>query len=111
METTKMLKTVLAAALIVGAASTARASDNSGEYHGGFVVPGSMDGVNPAYHPRWFGGHAAEQRQGAESFGYVTPRNQAGGAYGYAAPHGKTVRPAPQRWHEEDNYGPEAGKD
>jgi hypothetical protein len=108
-----MLKTVLTAALIIGAASAAQASDNAGEYHGGFVVPGSMDGVNPVYHPGWFGGRAAEQRKGTDSFGYVTPRGQAGGAYGYVAPRGKTVRPtaAPQPWHEEDNYGPEAGKD
>jgi hypothetical protein len=39
-------KIVLAAALVIGTASTALA--------GGFVEPGSMDGVNPAYHPRWF---------------------------------------------------------
>jgi hypothetical protein len=70
-----------------------------------------MDGVNPVYHPGWFGGHAAEQRKGTESFGYVPPRGQAGGAYGYVAPHSKTVRPALQQRHEEDNYGPEAGKD
>jgi hypothetical protein len=44
----------LAAALIVGSASVALASsDNSGEYHGGFVVPGDP-AVNPAYHPGWF---------------------------------------------------------
>src|ERR1700692_2200404 len=36
----------LAAALVLGTASTALA--------GGYVLPGSMDGVNPAYHPRWF---------------------------------------------------------
>jgi hypothetical protein len=39
-------KIVLAAALILGTASGALAR--------GYVVPGSMDGVNPAYHPRWF---------------------------------------------------------
>jgi hypothetical protein len=38
-------KIVLAAALMLATASTAFA---------GHVVPGSMDGVNPAYHPRWF---------------------------------------------------------
>jgi hypothetical protein len=42
---TKM-KLALAAALVLGTASTALA--------GGYVLPGSMDGVNPAYHPRWF---------------------------------------------------------
>jgi hypothetical protein len=38
-------KIALAAALVIGTASTALA---------GYVLPGSMDGVNPAYHPRWF---------------------------------------------------------
>jgi hypothetical protein len=38
-------KIVLAAALMLGTASAALA---------GSVLPGSMDGVNPAYHPRWF---------------------------------------------------------
>ena len=42
---TKM-KLALAAALVLGTASTALA--------GGYVLPGSMDGVNPVYHPRWF---------------------------------------------------------
>jgi hypothetical protein len=39
-------KIALAAALVIGTASTALTA--------GHVVPGSMDGVNPAYHPRWF---------------------------------------------------------
>src|SRR5260370_35739888 len=39
-------KIALAAALVIGTASTALAA--------GFVPPGSTDGVNPAYHPRWF---------------------------------------------------------
>jgi hypothetical protein len=39
-------KIALAAALVIGTASTAFAA--------GHVVPGSMAGVNPAYHPRWF---------------------------------------------------------
>jgi hypothetical protein len=42
---TKM-KLALAAILVLGTASTALA--------GGYVLPGSMDGVNPVYHPRWF---------------------------------------------------------
>jgi hypothetical protein len=40
------MKLALAAALVLGTASTALA--------GGYVLPGSMDGVNPVYHPRWF---------------------------------------------------------
>jgi hypothetical protein len=39
-------KLALAAFLVLGTASTALA--------GGYVLPGSMDGVNPAFHPRWF---------------------------------------------------------
>jgi hypothetical protein len=38
-------KIALAAALVIGTASSALA---------GYVLPGSTDGVNPAYHPRWF---------------------------------------------------------
>ncbi len=38
-------KMVLAAALMLGTASAASA---------GYVLPGNMDGVNPAYHPRTF---------------------------------------------------------
>jgi len=39
---------------ILGNASIAQAGDQ-GEERGGFVIPGSMDGVNPVYHPEWFG--------------------------------------------------------
>jgi hypothetical protein len=88
-------KVALAAALIIGSASlgtvSALASDNSGEYSGGFVVSGSS-AVNPAYHPRWFG----TQTKGGEAFGYVAPR-------------ANTLRTAPA--NHEDNYGSEAGKD
>jgi hypothetical protein len=40
------IKFALAAALVLGTASGALAR--------GYVLPGSTDGVNPAYHPRWF---------------------------------------------------------
>jgi hypothetical protein len=46
MQMLTKMKLALAAALVLGTASTALA--------GGYVLPGSMDGVNPAYHPRWF---------------------------------------------------------
>ncbi len=89
-------KVALAAALIIGSASlgtvSALASDNSGEYSGGFVVSGSS-AVNPAYHPRWFGA----QIKGGQAFGYVAPH------------HTNTMRTAPT--NHEDNYGSEAGKD
>jgi len=58
-----------AAALgILGAACGAQANDSGENNMGGSVVPGSMVGVNPVYHPDWFG----------------TPAG-AGSAYGYVA--------------------------
>lgn len=71
-------KKILAAALVAGTASMATAtvalaSDNSGEYHGGFVVPGDP-AVNPAYHPGWFGRSAAGAYGNARgAYGYVPP--------------------------------------
>ena len=43
-------KIALAAALILGTASAALAGDSGENNQGGFVVRGSTDGVNPAYH-------------------------------------------------------------
>jgi hypothetical protein len=62
-------KLALAAVLVLGAGSLAlAASDNDGGNEtGGYALPGSMDGVNPAYHQRWFPAYSAR-------------------AYGYAAP-------------------------
>jgi hypothetical protein len=64
-------KVVLAAALMLGTASAALAGDSGENSFGGSVMPGSMDGVNPVYHPGWF----PDAR-----------RNSAGAAYGYVAP-------------------------
>jgi hypothetical protein len=61
-------KVVFAAALILGTASAALASDSGENNMGGSVMPGSMDGVNPAYHPRWFPNYA----KGGEAYGSVT---------------------------------------
>jgi hypothetical protein len=46
----------LAAILVLGAGSLAQAGEENdgGNETGGYVLPGSMDGVNPVYHPRWF---------------------------------------------------------
>ena len=55
-------KMALAAVLVLGTASAALANDN--DETGGFVVPGSMDGVNPAYHPDIFGNAAAARAYG-----------------------------------------------
>ena len=60
------------ALLSLAGASAASASDNSsGDYHGGFVMPGSMDGVNPAYHPDLFPNHA----NGSSAHGYASGRD------------------------------------
>jgi hypothetical protein len=63
-------KVVFAAALMLGTASAALANEPTDE-QGGYVVPGSMDGVNPAYHPRWFPGYAAHQGNAGEAYGSV----------------------------------------
>jgi hypothetical protein len=63
-------KVVLAAALMLGTASAALANEPTDE-RGGYVVPGSMDGVNPAYHPRWFPGYAANHGNAGEAYGSV----------------------------------------
>lgn len=53
----KMTKMALLGALILGTASAAQASNDNdgGNETGGYVLPGSMDGVNPVYHPGIFG--------------------------------------------------------
>ena len=71
-------KLVLAAALIAGTASAALANDSGENNMGGSVMPGSMAGVNPAYHPRWFPGSAARHDKAGNAsaaYGFVaTPR-------------------------------------
>jgi hypothetical protein len=70
---TKTTAALAAAALIVGSASLALASDNnSGDYSGGFVVPGSTDGVNPAYHRDL----SPRTTNGAKSFGFAPTVNR-----------------------------------
>ncbi|HEY6254595.1 MAG TPA: hypothetical protein VIY51_02270 [Xanthobacteraceae bacterium] len=119
----------LSAALVLGAlgaASTAQAGGNSGEYSGGFVMPGSVDGVNPAYHPGWFPNYTNGSKaygsanrgnvytKGGEAYGYV----KGGGAVGSTSgnfingnfiPPGTSPAQVPSH-HEEGDYGPEAGK-
>jgi hypothetical protein len=67
---------------IVGAASVAQANEPRDEY-GGYVVPGSMAGVNPVYHPEWFGRARAV--------------GTAGSAYGFAPAAIQKHRPAHER--------------
>jgi hypothetical protein len=77
-------KVVFAAALMLGTASAALASNENdgGNETGGYVLPGSMDGVNPVYHPRWF----PDARRDAA-------RDTGGQAYGFAP----TVKPTHHR--------------
>jgi hypothetical protein len=59
-------KIAVSAVVIVAAAAAAlAAADNSGEYTGGFVIEGSTDGVNPAYHPMMIIGEDGHVRAGA----------------------------------------------
>jgi hypothetical protein len=62
------LSTAIALGLL-GAASVAQASNENdgGNETGGFVVAGSTVGVNPAYHPEWFG----KSRNAGHAFGYA----------------------------------------
>ena len=48
-------KIVLATVLVLSSAVAALAASDQREERGGFVVEGSMDGVNPVYHPDLFG--------------------------------------------------------
>ncbi len=76
--TGKQTLIALSAAIVLGVAgaSVAQASDNaSGDYHGGFVIPESMSGVNPAYHPGWFGPRARREAPAYGAYGYA-PRSK-----------------------------------
>jgi hypothetical protein len=77
----KMTKMALAGALILGTASAALASNENdgGNETGGYVLPGSRDGVNPVYHPGIFSNADA-----ARAYGFVAPKQT------HRAPHGRT---------------------
>jgi hypothetical protein len=59
-------KIAFAAALILGTASAALAGSDNTEERGGYVMPGSLVGVNPVYHPDIFGNPAT-----ARAYGFV----------------------------------------
>ena len=64
-------KIALAAALVIGTASAALAGqpiDRTAP--GGHVMPGSLDGVNPAYHPGWFPNYA-NGGNGGKAYAFV----------------------------------------
>ena len=102
-----MTKMVLAAALVLGSGFAALANDRDGE-EGGFVMPGSTDGVNPAFHRDWLPDHAAQTRK-AKILIDSTQRDKASEAYGLVNSHTKIV-PSAAASPKEDNYGSEAGK-
>jgi len=75
MEFPKMLtktKLVLAAALILGTASAALASQSGIDT--GAVLPGN-GGANPAYHPKWFPNYA-RTHDARKAYGFVRPSHQ-----------------------------------
>jgi hypothetical protein len=108
-DRTMFTKMTLAAALILTSGFAALANDRDGE-EGGFVIPGSMNGVNPVHHPDWFPSHATQANKGRAAIGSTSPYGKAGEAYGYVGPRVKTA-PLRAVTPKEDNYGPEAGKD
>jgi hypothetical protein len=59
----------LSIAVVLGSATASPASDHENQ-SGGFVMPCSLDGVNPAYHPHIFGNPAI-----AKSYGFVEARD------------------------------------
>jgi hypothetical protein len=79
-------KLALAAVLILGAGSLAQASNENdgGNETGGYVVPGSMAGVNPAYHPRWFPQYGHVMRSYDRANRSIYSGAGAYGAYGFA---------------------------
>jgi hypothetical protein len=79
-------KVVLAAALMLGTASAALANDSGENDMGGYVLPGNTDGVNPAYHPRWF-----------PNYRRASTRDTAGAAYGFVPAVKQTHRTSHKR--------------
>jgi len=102
----KLTKLALAGALVVGAASAALAGDNSGEYSGGFVIPGSMDGVNPVHQPE-LAPNSAKARK-AYDLGpsiKLSPRAWQKGRQAF-----DSALSAKQERDRGEDYGPEANK-
>jgi hypothetical protein len=63
-------KIAFAAALIFSTASATLAGQDDRNDRGGFVIPCSLVGVNPVYHPRIFGDPAV-----AREYGFVKSRD------------------------------------
>jgi hypothetical protein len=73
-------KIAFVAALILGTASAALAGSENTEDRGGFVIPGSTDGVNPAFHKDSFSN--ASKATHTRNAGKASAR--AGGSYAQA---------------------------
>jgi hypothetical protein len=73
-------KIAFAAALILGSLGSAALADQS-DISGGSVVPGSLDGVNPAFHPGIF-----RNANTAKAYGFVQTQ------HGWAVAPGQTAR-------------------
>jgi hypothetical protein len=58
------MKIAFAAAIVLCAASAALAGSDRDTDEGGFVLPGSLVGVNPVYHPDIFGNVAVARAYG-----------------------------------------------
>jgi hypothetical protein len=61
---------LVAALGVLGTASALASEHGDRGTRGGYVVPGSLDGVNPAYHPDIFGNAAT-----AYAYGFVRSPN------------------------------------
>ena len=75
------IKAVLAAALMLGAASAALAAseNDGGNETGGYVLPGNTVGVNPAYHPGWFPHYPRSEAGrdiGSQAYGFAPAKKQ-----------------------------------
>jgi hypothetical protein len=72
-------KIALSVAMVIGAFGTASVAwagggsgkDDGDSLMGGYVNPPSMDGVNPAYHPRWFPGYPGSWNAPTGTGGHV----------------------------------------
>jgi hypothetical protein len=69
-------KIAFAAALIIGTASAALANDSGENNQGGFVMSGSMAGVNPVYHPEFFGSAGNVDKAGKAYGSTASPNRQ-----------------------------------
>jgi hypothetical protein len=77
-------KIVFAAVLILGTASATLAGQDDRNDRGGFVMPCSLVGVNPVYHPRIFGDPAVAREYGfvkSRDSGWQVERNCVRGPY------------------------------